>query len=537
MGNSTKALGKSVMLDIHTPLDPVLFMGPVQPQGLPPSLHCPLAREIENPEMWKIRTARLDNRRHDEANQVRTRNLVQPLPRMKVRTLGWAMGVVQRKFVYSPPPLKHAIAENNLRQQSTRHLGREARQGIALWQCQSIGAFGQPIRPENTLPGTNEENRLARPVLLSPHELSQKIYQWIFQLTAWADRTSRWLKTQINTLSYLPAKLLQLTNSNAQDGSQHRTHPFQTWAQVQPTWKLTVQSLQSNGEGKPLAGRLPAKKLSSPNHESASYGANRNKQDRLFASKALLHHMLNSRKSHNDSNLLLKNIVSSGLGQIEQEEPMTKRKYERKVRHVGNRLPEPVPLQPFFSQWMDLQVSKVRGYEDGPSVTRTMEISTKDLYMTSMGTLARPMAHQMSYSFHGLPEHFIQKAMYSLRTWRASSIWWRTRYYFPEKPYQQTWRERLKPLRRALRDLGFDWMLRWSDRIWRVEMLGRKAGIPQLGRIELRQLLVKSIHSEFKKQPERFKLWARNKAYQLVPKSLWRLLVFRSYNKPNRKNK
>ena len=536
MGNSTKALGKSIMLDIHTPLDPVLFMGPVQPQGLPPSLDCPLAREIENPEMWKVRTARLDNQGHEEVNQVRTRNLVQPLPRMKVRTLGWAMGLVQRKFVYSPPPPKHAIAENNLRQQSTRHLGREARQGIALWQCQAIGAFGQPIRPENTLPGTNGKNRLARPVLLYPQELSQQIYQWIFQLTAWANRTSRWLKTQINTLFSLPAKLFQLTNSNAQDGSQHRTHPFQTWAQVEPTWKLTVQSLQNSGEEKPLAGRLPAKELPSPNHESASYGADRNRQDRLFASKALLHHMLSSRKSHNDSNLLLKNIVSSGLEQIEQEEPVTRRKYERKVRHVGNRLPEPVPLQPFFSQWMDLQVSKLKGYEDGPSVARTREISTKDLYMTSMGTLARPMAHQMSYSFHGLPEHFIQKAMYSLRTWRASSIWWRTRYYFPEKPYQETWRERLKPLRRALRDLGFDWMLRWSDRIWRVEMLGRKAGIPQMGRIELRRLFVEFIHSEFTKQPERFKLWARNKAYQLVPKTLWRL-VPRSYNKPNRKNK
>nr|YP_010933132.1 hypothetical chloroplast RF1 [Klebsormidium subtilissimum]YP_010933144.1 hypothetical chloroplast RF1 [Klebsormidium subtilissimum]WKT08090.1 hypothetical chloroplast RF1 [Klebsormidium subtilissimum]WKT08091.1 hypothetical chloroplast RF1 [Klebsormidium subtilissimum] len=537
MGNSTKALGKSVMLDIHTPLDPVLFMGPVQPQGLSPSLHRPLPREIKNPEMVKMRTARLDNRRHEEANQVRTRDLVKPLPRMKVRTLGWAMGVVQRKFVYSPPPPpQHAIVENNLKQQGTRHLGKEARQGIALWQCQAIGAFGQPIRPKNTLSGTNEENRLARPVLLYPHELYQQIYQWIFQLTTWANRTFRWLKTQIKTLSYLPAKLFQLTHSNAQDGSQHRSHPFQTWAQVQPTWKLTGQSLQSNVERKPLAGRLPAKELSPPNHKSASYGADRNKQDRLFASKALLHHMLSSRKSHNHSNLLLKNIVSSSLEHIEQEDPVMRRKYERKVRHVGNRLPEPVPLQPFFSQWMDLQVSKLKRYEDGPSVARTMEISTKDLYMTSMGTLARPMAHQMSYSFHGLPEHFIQKAMYSLRTWRASKIWWRTRYYFPEKPYQQTWRERLKPLRRALRDVGFEWMLRWSDRIWRAEMLGRKAGIPQLGRIELRKLLVKSIHSEFKKQPERFKLWARNKAYQLVPKSLLRL-VPRSYNKPNRKNK
>lgn len=67
-------------------------------------------------------------------------------------------------------------------------------------------------------------------------------------------------------------------------------------------------------------------------------------------------------------------------------------------------------------------------------------------------------------------------------------------------------------------------------------MLGRKAGIPQMGRTELRRLLVKSMHSEFTKQPERFKLWARNKADQLVPKSLWRL-VPRSYNKLNKKNK
>src|SRR3569623_2352222 len=100
----------------------------------------------------------------------------------------------------------------------------------------------------------------------------------------------------------------------------------------------------------------------------------------------------------------------------------------------------------------------------------------------------------MSFFFHGLLVQIIQIAMYSLRTWRASSIWWRTRYYFPEKPYQQTWRERLKPLRRALRDLGFDWMLRWSDRIWRVELLGRKAGIPQMGRTELRRLFVNFIH-------------------------------------------
>lgn len=525
----SKALGKSVMLDIHTPLDPVLFMGPVQPQGLPPSLYCPRSIEITNPDMS---TALIENR---QANQTRTK--VHFVPRMKVRTLGWAMGVVQRKFVYSPPtPPKHAIAENNLKQQGTRHLGRETQQGIALWQCQTIGAFGQPIRSENTLSGTNEENRRAKPILLSPHELSQQIYEWICQLTAWANRTSRWIQTQIKTLSYLPTKLFQLTNSNAQDRSRHRTHPFQPWAQVQPSWKSTSQSFQSNGEEKSVAGRLPAKELPPPNHESTSYGADKNKQDRLFASKELLHHMLSSRKSHNHSNLLLKNSVSPGLEQIEQEEPMTRSKYERKVRHVGNRLPEPVPLQPFFSQWMDLQVSKLKGYEDGPSVARTMEISTKDLYMTSMGTLARPMAHQMSYSFHGLPEHFIQKAMYSLRTWRASPIWSRTRYYFPEKPYQQTWRERLKPLRRALRNLGFDWMFRWSDRIWRAEMLGRKAGIPELGRIELRKLFVKSIHSEFKKQPEQFKLWVRNKAYQLVPKSLLRL-VPRSYNEPNKKNK
>jgi len=531
----SKALGKSVMLDIHTPLDPVLFMGPVQPQGLPPSLYSPpISMEIKNPEMS---TAFLENRRHEEANQARTKDVVQPVPRMKVRTLGWAMGVVQRKFVYSPPtPPKHAIAENNLKQQGTRHLGRETQQGIALWQCQTIGAFGQPIRSENTLSGTNKENRLAKPILLSPHELSQQIYEWICQLTAWANRTSRWIQTQIKTLSYLPTKLFQLTNSNAQDRSGHRTHPFQPWAQVQPSWKWTSQSLQSNGEEKSVAGRLPAKELPPPNHESTSYGADRNKQDRLFASKELLHHMLSSRKSHNHSNLLLKKSVSSGLEQIEQEEPVTRSKYERKVRHVGNRLPEPVPLQPFFSQWMDLQVSKLKGYEDGPSVARTMEISTKDLYMTSMGTLARPMAHQMSYSFHGLPEHFIQKAMYSSRTWRASPIWWRTRYYFPEKPYQQTWRERLKPLRRGLRDLGFDWMFRWSDRIWRAEMLGRKAGIPELGRIELRKLFIKSIHSKFKKQPEQFKRWARNKVDQLVPKSLLRL-VPRSYNDPNKKNK
>jgi hypothetical protein len=530
----SKALGKSVMLDIHTPLDPVLFMGPVQPQGVPPSLHCPISMEIKNPEMS---TALLENRRHEEANQARTKDVVQPVPRMKVRTLGWAMGVVQRKFVYSPPtPPKHAIAENKLKRQGTRHLGRETQQGIALWQCQTIGAFGQPIRSENTLSGTNEENRLAKPILLSPYELSQQIYEWICQLTAWADRTSRWIQTQIKTLSYLPTKLFQLTNSNAQDRSRHRTHPFQPWAQVQPSWKWTSQSLQSNGEEKSVAGRLPAKELPPPNHKSTSNGADRNKQDRLFASKELLHHMLSSRKSHNHSNLLLKKSVSSGLEQIEQEEPVTRSKYERKVRHVGNRLPEPVPLQPFFSQWMDLQVSKLKGYEDGPSVARTMEISTKDLYMTSMGTLARPMAHQMSYSFHGLPEHFIQKAMYSSRTWRASPIWWRTRYYFPEKPYQKTWRERLKPLRRDLRDLGFDWMFRWSDRIWRAEMLGRKAGIPELGRIELRKLLVKSIHSQFKKQSEQFKLWAQNKGYQLVPNSLLRL-VPRSYNEPNKKNK
>ena len=531
MGNCTKILGKAVMLNIHTPLDPVLFMGPVQPQGLPPSLQCPLARETENPEMWRIRTPQLGNRQHEEANQVRTKDLLQPLPRMKVRTLGWAMGVVQRKFVYSPPPSKHAIV-NNPSQQGTRDLGREIRQRIAHWQYQAIGSFGQPIRPKNTHSGTNGGKRLARSVLLYPHELFQQISQWIVQVATWANRAARWLKTQIKTL---PAELSQLIHSRAEDGSQYQTYPFQTWAQAQATRRLTHktgQLLQSNGERKRFSERLPAKELPVPSQKILPYGAERNKQDRLFASKALLRHMLSASKGQDHSNLLLKNIVPASLGQLGQEERVTKKKYERKVRHIGNRLPEPVPLQPFFSQWMDLQVSKLKRYEDGPSVARTMESSTKDLYMTSMGSLARPMAYQMSYSFHGLPEHFIQKAMYSLRTWRASSTWWRTRYYFPEKPYQQTWRERLKPLRRSLRDQGFDWMVRSSDRIWRVEMLGRKAGMPQLGRMELYQFIVKSIRSEFTKQSKRFKLWARNKAYQLLPKSLWHL-VPRSYNKPN----
>ena len=201
------------------------------------------------------------------------------------------------------------------------------------------------------------------------------------------------------------------------------------------------------------------------------------------------------------------------------------------MRHIGNRLPEPVPLQPFFSQWMDLQVSKVKGYDSGPSVARTMPISTKDLYMTSMGTLARPMAHQMSYSFHGLPEPFIQKAMYSLRTWRASPTWWRARNYFPENPYQQTWREKLKPLRRYLRDKDLNSMFREWDRIWRIEMAGRKVGQP--GSIRHKHLL-----KEYNNQSGRIERWARNQADRLIPTSFWHRVPKTNHpsNNPNQKN-
>nr|YP_010932691.1 hypothetical chloroplast RF1 [Klebsormidium dissectum]YP_010932703.1 hypothetical chloroplast RF1 [Klebsormidium dissectum]WKT06457.1 hypothetical chloroplast RF1 [Klebsormidium dissectum]WKT06458.1 hypothetical chloroplast RF1 [Klebsormidium dissectum] len=506
MGNSTKALCKPVMLDIHTPLDPILFMGPVQPQGLPPRLDCPLAIETENPQMGTIRTPWLDSSQSkQDNNQLLATDLPQSLPRMKVRTLGWAMGVVQRKFVYSPPLSNHAKGDGENRLQAGTDLGRETYKGIASWQ---IGPVGQPIRPENKLLGTSEENRLTLHIWLYFHKISEQISQWIYQLAVRVDHAFQWLNNQIKALS---VELYQPNGSGTKIGSYDRTDPFHTLAQTQPKRTNIDQP-------------LPAKDLPVSSQESVAYAVERNKQDRLFASKALLRHMISSG-----------NIVSSGLGHLEQEELITEKRYEHKVRHIGNRLPEPVPLEPFFSQWMDLQVSDLKGYEGSPIVARTMEISTKDLYMTSMGTFARPMAHQMSYSFHGLPERFIQKAMYSLRTWRASPTWWTTRNYFPEKPYQQTWRERLKPLRRSLRDQGFDWMVRRLDRIWRAEMLGRKAGIPQLGRIEFRKFLVKSIHSEFIRQPKQFKLWAHNKAYQLLPKSLWHL-VSPSSNKSNRRN-
>jgi hypothetical protein len=293
-------------------------------------------------------------------------------------------------------------------------------------------------------------------------------------------------------------------------------HPLQTSTQAQPTWKLShspgQQPLQVNNERQGLLCHLPAKEVSVSGQDSVAWGVERNKQDQLFASEALLTHMLSSSKQKEKSNLLQsKKAVSLGGG---QEEQAARRRYERQVRHIGNRLPEPVPLQPFFSQWMDLQVSKLKGYESGPSVARTMPISTKDLYMTPMGTLARPMAHQMSYSFHGLPEPFIQKAMYSLRTWRASPTWWRARNYFPENPYQQTWREKLKPLRRYLRDKDLNSMFREWDRTWRIEMAGRKVGQPALIRH-------KHLLKEYNNQSGRFERWARNQADRLIPTSFW----------------
>ena len=519
MGNSKH---KPAMLDIHTPLDPILFMGPVQPQGVSPSLDFPLIGEIENPQMQRI--SRLKSPTYEEKTNQALANVLQPLPRMKVRTLGWAMGVVQRKFVYSPP-LKPTRQEDSIGQGDSKDLGREARQNIALWQCQAIGRVD---RSENTLADGTWMNRLASHALLSPHEAFKRTYQWVYQRSTWTNSAFYWLKSRIKAWSHLPGELFQLNPSRTQDRSQQMGHSLQTWAQVQPTWTMsqsTDQPFQGNEERQGLLWDLPAKKLPIADQQSTAAIAEKNKQDRLFASKALLTHMLSS---SNQSNLRL---VASDLA---QEEQVVRRRYERKVRHIGNRLPEPIPLQPFFSQWMDLQVSKLKGYEDRPSVSRTMAISTKDLYMTSMGTLARPMAHQMSYSFHGLPERFIQKAMYSLRTWHASPTWWRTRHYFPQNPYQQTWRERLKPLRRSLRDKGFDWILRQYDLIWRAEMAGRKAGIPGLGRSEFRKLLAEAIQSK----SERFKLWARNKAYKLLPTSFWHLVpkITRSTNKANQNN-
>nr|YP_010932478.1 hypothetical chloroplast RF1 [Interfilum massjukiae]YP_010932490.1 hypothetical chloroplast RF1 [Interfilum massjukiae]WKT06041.1 hypothetical chloroplast RF1 [Interfilum massjukiae]WKT06042.1 hypothetical chloroplast RF1 [Interfilum massjukiae] len=506
------ALCKPAMLNIHTPLDPILFMGPVQPQGLPPSLHCPLAKETDNPEMWRIeRIPRFSSPRHEQENQTQAqaRDIFQPLPRMKVRTLGWAMGVVQRRFVYSPP-LKHTGEEDRTTQESSRDRSRETRQGISRWQCQVIGPLDQPHPSANTLVDATWMNRLASQV---PREVLKRPSQRIYQLMTWAGRVYFWLQNQIKAWFHLPGELFQRNASRAQHRPQQMVHPLQTSTQAQPTWKWShspgQQPLQVNDERQRLLCHLPANEVSVSGQDSVAWGVERNKQDQLFASEALLTHMLSSGKQKDKSNLLQsKKTVSLGVG---QEEQAARRRYERQVRHIGNRLPEPVPLQPFFSQWMDLQVSKVKGYESGPSVARTMPISTKDLYMTSMGTLARPMAHQMSYSFHGLPEPFIQKAMYSLRTWRASPTWWRVRNYFPENPYQQTWREKLKPLSRYLRDGNLNSMFREWDDIWRIEMAGRKVGQP--ASIRYKYLL--------NKYNTRFEQWARNQAHRLIPTSLW----------------
>lgn len=543
MGSSTKADSKPVLLDIHTPLDPVLFMGPVQPQVLPPSLHCPLAREMYEPESQrgKRRTPRLDNPELDYQGHARD-GQQPPLPRMKVRTVGWAMGVVQRKFVYSPPFAKHAREEHDIRQQDSKNLSIEAHQGIDRWQCQASDRLDQPIRPEKIPSGNTWQNRLVSQALLPSYKAFEQFSQWIDQLTAWANRASHGLKNQIKTWSHLPGELSQLNASRAEDRPQHRTHPPQSWAHAQPIQTFThntEETLQDNDERKRLPWRLPAKELPVFGQESVTYGAEKNKQDRLFASKVLLNHMGYYRKSQDPLNHRLKRVMTSDLKRLGQEEPLTQRMYEQKVRHVGNRLPEPIPLQPFFSQWMDLQVSQLKGYENDLSVARTMAISTKDLYMTTMGTLARPMAHQMSYSFHGLPERFIQKTMYSSRTWRASSTWLRTRYSFGQNPYphpyQQTWRERLKPLRRYLREQGVDWMVNRFDPIWREKIMDLKTDSSKVFTIELAKSLAQFIYSEFIRRSEQFKQWARNKVYKLFPKSFWHL-VFRSHNKPNRKN-
>jgi hypothetical protein len=500
MEKPTKLFSKPlVLLDIHTPLDPVLFMGPVQPQGLSPRMDCPLAKEIDTPELGTIHTPWFN--RSPSTSQVLDIDLPQPLPRMKIRTVGWAMGVVQRKFMYSPPLSNHAREQGANQLQDGTERGRETDKSIPSRQT---GLY-----------------RLARHLRLSFQTISEQIPRWIYKLARRVNRALQWLTNEIKTFFI---QLYQQNVSGTETGSHDPTHPSPTLSHTQPFIPNVDLPLQGTEKSEKRSKDLPANDLFVSRQESVACAVERNKQDRLFASKALLRHMRSS--SH---------FVSSGLGHLEQEELVTKKRYEHKVRHIGNRLPEPVPLEPFFSQWMDLQVSNLKGYEGGPTVARTMEISTRDLYMTNMGTLARPMAHQMSYSFHGLPEPFIQKAMYSLRTWYASPTWWATRNYLPEKPYQPTWRERLKPLRRSLRDQGLDWIVLRLDRIWRAEMLGRKAGIPQLGRIAFRKFVARSIHSQFIRKPKQFKLWALNKAYKLLPKRLWHLLSPFS-NKPNRRN-
>ena len=75
MGNSTKLLGKPVMLNIHTPSGSRSVYGPCTTAGSPTEFALPSRQGDRKPRDVENTNSTLGNRRHEQANRVRTRRI------------------------------------------------------------------------------------------------------------------------------------------------------------------------------------------------------------------------------------------------------------------------------------------------------------------------------------------------------------------------------------------------------------------------------------------------------------------------------